>query len=364
MSKTILVIEDEPAIRNDLVTILNLSDYNTLDAPNGRLGIELAQENLPDLIISDIMMPEVDGFAVLKELQKKTETSDIPFLFLSAKSAKLDIREGMSLGADDFITKPYDIDELLEAIKVRLKKSEKIEKKYNKKIEEFRSNVQRSMPHEIRTPLNIILGMTDFLKKNYKKMSEADILEMLDNVSDSGKRLNRLFENYLFYANLELISSSLDDIKYLRTKSTELCDIFIREIVNTKVNQQNRLEDLKFELEEGRVKVAENYLSKIIEEIIDNSLKFSEKGSTILVKTFKIKDNYHIWIKDKGRGMSPEQIKSIGAYVQFERKVYEQQGNGLGITIVQRIVELHNGKLEIESVPNEFTNIKIQLPVN
>lgn len=363
MQKTILIIEDEYAIRKDLVTILSLSDFNVIDAHNGRIGVEKASQYLPDLIISDIMMPEIDGYGVITELQKIPETAKIPFLFLSAKSSKNDIREGMSLGADDFITKPYDINDLLEAVNTRLKKSQNIESQYNRKIEEFRSNVQMSMPHEIRTPLNIILGMTDFLKKNFHKMEQDDISEILTNISDSGQRLNRLFENYLFYANLELISTSFEDVKNLLVKKTQLAEVYISDLSTVKANNYNRLNDLVIDTIECEIHISESYLQKIIEETVDNAFKFSKTGTKVNVNSYINGYYYTIEVCNKGRGMTPEQIKNIGAYVQFERKLYEQQGNGLGLTIVKKVVELHKGRFEIESEIGKFTKIILQIPV-
>ncbi len=124
--KKILVIEDTPEIRENLAEILELDGYQVFEAENGKVGVQLAQQEMPDLIICDVMMPELDGFGVLKILDKKPETATIPFIFLTAKADKADIRKGMNLGADDYITKPFDDVELMEAIEMRLKKSERL----------------------------------------------------------------------------------------------------------------------------------------------------------------------------------------------------------------------------------------------
>lgn len=126
--KTILVIEDEPEMCRNMVTILGLEGYQTLQAANGRQGVQLARRRLPDLILCDVMMPELDGHGVLSELRATPETVAIPFIFLTAKGEKADVRQGMNLGADDYLTKPVDADELLAAIRTRLERhSEKEE---------------------------------------------------------------------------------------------------------------------------------------------------------------------------------------------------------------------------------------------
>ncbi|MEZ5057984.1 MAG: response regulator [Saprospiraceae bacterium] len=124
--KKILIIEDNMEVRENLAEILELSNYEVITSENGVLGVEQALKDTPDLILCDVMMPELDGFGVLKILSKKPQTSDVPFIFLTAKAEKTDMRKGMNLGADDYITKPFDDVELLDAIEMRLKKSERL----------------------------------------------------------------------------------------------------------------------------------------------------------------------------------------------------------------------------------------------
>lgn len=124
--KKILIIEDNADVRENLSEILMLGGYEALTAENGKIGVEKAQEVLPDLILCDIMMPELDGYGVLHILSRHTNTADIPFIFLTAKAEKEDFRRGMSLGADDYITKPFDDVALLQTIEARLQKSERL----------------------------------------------------------------------------------------------------------------------------------------------------------------------------------------------------------------------------------------------
>ncbi len=128
--KKILIIEDNPDIRENISEILELAGYETITAADGKQGIELAQKELPDLIICDIMMPELDGYGVLHILNKKEETARIPFIFLTAKTERADMRKGMVMGADDYITKPFDDTELMDAIEARLKKHDLVSKEY------------------------------------------------------------------------------------------------------------------------------------------------------------------------------------------------------------------------------------------
>jgi CRP/FNR family transcriptional regulator, polysaccharide utilization system transcription regulator len=133
--KTILLIEDNTDVRENTAEILELANFRVLQAENGKHGVELAQEQKPDLIICDIMMPVLDGYGVIHMLNKNQETASIPFIFLTAKTERSDFRKGMEMGADDYITKPFDDIELLRAVESRLKRSEMLKAEFSKNVE-------------------------------------------------------------------------------------------------------------------------------------------------------------------------------------------------------------------------------------
>ncbi len=136
--KTILVIEDNEDIRENVAEILTISDYNVITAANGREGVETAQQHKPDLIICDIMMPGIDGYGVLHVLNRQPDTQNIPFIFLTSKSERSDFRTAMEMGADDYITKPFAGNELLNAIESRLKKTDILKKTLSADLAGFR----------------------------------------------------------------------------------------------------------------------------------------------------------------------------------------------------------------------------------
>src|SRR5260370_38270630 len=146
--KKILVIEDEPEMRRNLATILRLENFQPLTAENGRVGLESVRTNKPDLILCDVMMPELDGYSVIAALRADTETIAIPFIFLTAKGENPDIRAGMNPGAEDYLTKPVAKPDLLDAIRSRL------ELAIHQAVPEFKPNF-----HSAR-PLEEVLGLT------------------------------------------------------------------------------------------------------------------------------------------------------------------------------------------------------------
>ena len=177
--KTILLIEDDTALRENTAELLELSDYNVITAPNGKLGIENAKAHKPDIIVCDIMMPEIDGYGVLEALSLDHQTSQIPFIFLSAKTEHKEIRKGMDMGADDYLTKPFDEEELMSAIESRLAKS--------KLLRELSSNGQQS--NEDDDKLRSLHELKNFFDdygelKNYKRG---------ENIYREGDHSNKVF---------------------------------------------------------------------------------------------------------------------------------------------------------------------------
>ena len=140
--KQILLIEDNKAVRENTAELLELANYKMLVAANGKVGVDLALKHKPDLIICDIMMPELDGYGVLHLLSRNKETSTIPFIFLTAKTEKTELRKGMEMGADDFMTKPFDDVELLKVIEIRLKKAETLKNQLSKDIKDVNDLIQ------------------------------------------------------------------------------------------------------------------------------------------------------------------------------------------------------------------------------
>ncbi|MCC6723093.1 MAG: response regulator, partial [Saprospiraceae bacterium] len=163
--KKILVIEDNLEVRENLQEILEISGYQVLAAEDGTVGVELATSEHPDLILCDVMMPKLDGFGVLNILSHRPDTSDIPFVFLTAKTEKEDFRRGMNLGADDYVTKPFYKDELLAVVETRLKKSERL-KKFNRTDEGLTSFINEAKGYEELKKLSVDKRLKEYKKRD------------------------------------------------------------------------------------------------------------------------------------------------------------------------------------------------------
>lgn len=362
--KKILVVEDAQSLRKDVLEMLGFEGYQGIGAENGLVGIQQAREHLPDLIICDIMMPEMDGYGVLEELRKDPRTQSIPFIFLTARTERVDMRLGMELGADDFLTKPFHAAELLKTVDARLKRVEKQREEAAAAMRDLRDNIMMALPHELRTPLNVILGFSDLLMVDSQLMDAARITEMSQHINQSALRLFRLIENFLVYTHTELMFRDRHQIQNLKNSYSVYPKAAIEHNTKQRVEQADRQRDLYLSVQEVEaVAIGDDYLGKIIEELVDNALKFSTDGNPIQVSGEIQDDNYVIAVTNRGRGMTPEQIAQVGAYMQFERRIHEQQGAGLGLIICKRLAELHGGELGIESNVNNETTVWVKLPL-
>ena len=184
MSK-ILIIEDEKNIRDTIMEILELNEYQTAIAENGLIGIAKALQFKPDLIVCDVMMPEMDGFETLKNIRAINEISNTPFVFLTAKTETRDFREGMNSGADDFLNKPFNTKELLEVIQLRIAKSNQAKELFVKEINNLKKEVELlqssinklsfNNSHVLRAPLLKILGLINYIIEDSEEKSKMDL---------------------------------------------------------------------------------------------------------------------------------------------------------------------------------------------
>lgn len=346
----ILAIEDELQIRLNLQQILELGGYEALTAQDGQEGLELARKHRPDLIISDIMMPRLDGYGLLEALRQDPTFVNTPVILLTAKADRPDQRKGMELGADDYLTKPFTPPELLAAVEARLSKKISQTEAQEQKMEELRQNLSLALPHELNTPLNSIMSFTRLLLDTPNAWDPAETQEMLGYVYSSAERLYHTIQNFLLYADLEL---KLKDAANGWQRGA--FDIPLQSLANVaelQLGKLDRLADLQMmQLPDVLLWMPQRYAHTLMIELVDNAAKFSEPGAPIVIEGEVQDDKLVLTFKDWGRGMTAEQIQQVGAYVQFERRIYEQQGSGLGLAIVKRIAQMLGGSLTLQSQP-------------
>lgn len=359
--KKVLVIDDSPEVNRLVGETLQLNGYDVRIAEDGVEGVELAQSYIPDLILCDVNMPRLDGYATLTALRQQSTTAAIPFIFLTGVSEKANIRQGMELGADDYLTKPFSISELLGSVSARLEKQSVLVRQAEQKLEELRGNISLALPHELILPLSTILGISSMLSTSYDSVTPPEIFEAAASLESSALRLRRTVENFLLYSQIELIFSDPARVDKLRACEYPIDTPALMELANQMAKRCGRGDDLTVSLEPGSIAMDGEKLNKVFVELLDNAFKFSRAGDEVAFSGALTEDAYRFSLTDHGRGMRPDQIARIGAHMQFERKIHEQQGTGLGLIIAKRLTELHGGTFHLES-PGQRTTAQLSFP--
>ncbi|PYK98431.1 MAG: hybrid sensor histidine kinase/response regulator [Verrucomicrobia bacterium] len=356
----ILVIDDDASLREVIQLSLEHAGFEVAQADSGVSGVQLACAQLPDLILCDVRMEKMDGYRTLAALRQDTVTAPVPVILMTGQADTAGMRQGMELGADDYLSKPFTVPQLLAAVNARLKKHQTVRELAERKLADLRANICLALPHELLTPLNGILGFTDILITDHRHLQPDEIVSMSEAIRDSAKRLHRLIENFLIFAQIELLPA--EQLHALREGQTLDLRKPIERVAQVRAGRVGRVADLLLELGDASAAITEDYFSKIVDELLENAFKFSTPGSPVQVQSVSDKEFFVLRITDHGRGMKAEHIAEVGAYMQFERKIYEQQGSGLGLTIAKRLTELHGGELNIQSELGVGTTVEVRLP--
>lgn len=363
--KRILIIDDDASLRLTLKLHLRNNGYECVDTPDGRSGLNAALDTEPDLILCDIQMPGLSGYDVLQELRLNPQTESIPFIFLSGLSDNKDMRRGLRLGADDYITKPVEVDELLEEIAMRLKRQETVSNSVDRNLENFRKRISLALPHELKTPLVSILGYSNYLLDEFDELQRDEAVQMISAIYQSGRRLERTIENYLYFVKLEIQEQEAIEKKLAPAEIARADEQALLKTAQELATEFNRYEDLTLKVQPLKLQgIPESVLKKVVTELLSNAFKFSYTGSSVKITTKQTEKNLLIIVSDQGRGMTPDQVKEIGAYVQFDRDKFEQQGIGLGLSIVKRLADKYTFEVKIESVMGEGTRVTLLFPLN
>jgi signal transduction histidine kinase len=360
--KKILVIDDEEWLREMVQLALTQKGYDVIEAGNGSKGIETARKELPDLVLCDVNMEKVDGYRTLSSLRNEPSTASIPFILMTGLADNAGMRHGMELGADDYLAKPFTIDALYAAVEARLKKVQAVRQEAEKKLADLRDNISLMLPHELRTPLNGILAYGEILATDAANLPPNEVAEMGQVIRDSGKRLEHLIENFLIYAQLEILGTDHQKISALRAKRTNAAGPLVERHAREQAEAAHRLQDLDLQISPFAVPMSEEYLAKIVCELVQNAFKFSAANAKVEVRLAEMPNSITLSVTDHGRGFETEHITKVGAYMQFDRKMQEQQGLGLGLGIVKRLTELHGGTLTIQSQRGTETKVTVKLP--
>lgn len=373
-SATILLVEDDYSILDgmaDLLKVFDLEyDIHVLKATNGKEGLAVMEQETPDLIISDIMMPHMNGFEFLNRVRKNEAWVHIPFIFLTAKGKKEDILEGRRSGAELYITKPFVSEELLELVKTQLDRTFELQDARQQKLDSLKRNILQLLNHEFRTPLTYVTAYYEMLADSLVSLEDnAHLQEYLRGIQVGSQRLTRLVE---------------DLITIMEIRTGEAATVFEREArpvmqVGNLLRQRARGPEARAN-ERGitfHYNIADDLppvygvpalLGDALDRLLDNAVKFTanrrEGPDEVRVRAKTRNDHVVLSVEDSGVGF-PTHVRDqlFELFFQHNRELMEQQGSGAGLAIAKGLVDLHGGVIEAESEEDGGSCFSIVLPI-
>jgi signal transduction histidine kinase len=354
--KTILLVDDDQQLRTMFGVALRRNGYHVIEADSGVTGLVMARQHLPDLILTDIHMPGGDGSTLLHDIRLDPELRSKQVVLMTGRPDLVTPRKGMEEGADDFLVKPVALDALVSCVKARFGRASVNWRVEDQMLVQLRSSVPSQLPHEFFTPLAGIIGLMDILRDDFPTLTPAEVSDIHNDVYQSALRLHRTLRNYLLILDLQTATS--------QTTATVLSPREVEDAIQDGVKETLRLnqrrEDVTVQVKACPVSIKPGDLSRVVEELVDNACKFSRQGTPVKVE---FDASGRLTVTDQGRGLTTEEISQIGAFQQFDRKKHEQQGLGLGLVLVQKLIALCRAEFSMNSRPGEGTQVQIAFPL-
>jgi signal transduction histidine kinase len=362
---TILVVEDDAALRDGMSDTLNSEGYETIQAGDGREGLDVLQRVRPDLIISDIMMPEMDGYSFHRAVASNPQTATIPFIFLTAKSDQADVLKGLRVGVDAYLTKPFDLDRLLAHVQNKLHRFAVIREQAMGQLEELQHQIVNMFSHELRTPLTYIMGYTDLLVGSSSSISPDEMEVFVRGLQAGTGRLNKMVDRILTLVHLGTRVYDKEFEEY-SVVGADMADLVAYAAEGCQPLADKKGLELRIEIADSlpAVRQLETLLSQALICLVENAIKFSgSPDHPVIIRAYPARGRIHIDVIDEGIGIAPEdQERIFEPFVQIDRARYEQAGVGIGLAIARGLARVHGGDVVVESKLGEGSKFTMWLP--
>jgi signal transduction histidine kinase len=368
-ARRVLVIDDDPLILESLRLHLQQAGFEVLMAAHGMGGVKISKEQLPDVILCDLLLPDVSGYDVLRAVRASEHQLFTPFIMITGDTDPGSHRLGMEMGADDFINKPFEYTDVLVAVHTQLLKHQKLYEFYQGQKDELaraKRLLSVVMAHELRTPMIAITMATDLLAMQWGDMSQEEVGEVLTSLDRGTRRMRHMVEQMVLLTQLEteVLSGPFIQARGVLMSLHSLAQSAAHLARDFHFQTQAPAIQIKPPLGKDKLQCDPSSIKHAIAEIMSNALMFSPAQRPIVVSQWQEGPQIWLSILDEGRGMSAaEQQTALELFQQIDREKHEQQGMGVGLPIAKRILEAHGGGLEIRSVVGQGTQVLIHLPL-
>lgn len=348
----VLIVDDTPANLRLLAGILGEAGYQVRPVRDGRMALSVARSNLPDIILLDIMMPEMDGYEVCRQLKADEKTKDIPVIFISALDDVHDKVKSFSMGAVDYVTKPFQAEEVLARVENHIA-LHRLQNDLREQVAELDA-FAHTVAHDLKNPLALVVGLVDFVMVQYEDSVPSELIDYLKKVQNTGYRGINIIDELLLLASVrkqDVTTSPLDMEMILAGAQDRLGFLF----------QQYR----------GDIQLPNSWPVALgyapwVEEVwvnyISNALKYGGSPPVLELGAAELEnDMVRFWVRDNGPGLPQEKQRVL--FTEFVRlSEVKVEGYGLGLSIVRRIVEKLNGRVGVISNPEQGSEFFFELP--
>ena len=362
-TKTILVVEDNRVMNAAICDILEIKKYAVLSAADGVEGLALMRQQRPDVVLCDIMMPRMDGYALLQHARADEQLRTVPFIFLTARSAAESRRYAKSIGIDDYLSKPINAEDLYLSLSNILRREEYRQAQTSRQMDQLRAEIVRALQHEFRTPLTFILGYAELLAESPLETMDVETLRASTSaILEGGHRLQNLIEKFLFLANMQHRSELPDTVESTDIISLMAGQAQVHQAAAQAVGLTFTLDSV---LDSAIVLAEAGYVREAIERLIENAIQYRRTTSAIIRLSISAADGFlGLHVIDEGIGIPASQLTHLrNPFQQIDRENRTQPGIGLGLAFAQHVARLHGGHLQIESEEGRGSTFTLWLPL-
>ncbi len=353
----ILIVDDVTKNIQLVANILQEAGYEIFFALNGQMALELVKNQSLDLILLDIMMPEMDGFEVCKRIKSLQNAKDIPIIFLTAKTDIEDIKKGFEVGGVDYITKPFNREELLARVKTHLSLMQ--QQKELKDLNATKDKFFSIIAHDLKSPFNHLLGLTEIIQDRSREVNNKEIQELAALIHKSAKQGRDLLDNLLEWSRSQI------GARDFRPDNTELFDIVNKAISFVEhIASQKDISIVNSIKKDTVVRADVNMLNTILRNLLNNAIKFTKQGGFVKIYARERKEVVEVTVEDNGIGISKSTLSKLFKIDENPSTpgTNNEKGTGLGLILCREFVERHGGTIYVESERGKGSKFIFTLP--